>query len=125
MATYVLTIAGATKTWQERSLQISEDQNARNQCDFTVFSRAGTYRPALDDEVIITENGTRIFGGNITAVQETGHPASYSGAQILNHVECADFNALADRRWVNTVIPNGTSLYDALNTYILPYLSPF
>jgi hypothetical protein len=123
MLTYVLTIAGVTKTLQDRSIRIQEAQNARNTFQFQVLSKPGTYRPALDDEVLITETGVRIFGGNIVAVRETGHPNSFGGTPIINEIEVADFNALADRKIVNVVIPDGTSLYTALNTYILPFLS--
>jgi hypothetical protein len=123
-ATYVVTIAAVAQTLQEHSFRITEEQNARNQAEFDILSRAGTYRPALDAEVLISENGTRIFGGNIIAVRESGHSNSFGGVQIVNHVEVADFNALADRKYVNVVIPDGTTLYTALNTYVLPFLSP-
>jgi hypothetical protein len=124
-ATYSVTIGGVTVGIQERSLRISEQQNARTRARFVVMSRAGTYRPALDASVIITENGTRIFGGSVVAVRETGHPNSFGGLTILNDVEAADFGAYAERRSINVTIPAGTSLYTALNTYLLPYLSGF
>jgi hypothetical protein len=123
-ATYVLTIAGVTKQFQFQTIRITEEQNARNSAHFEVLSLPGTYRPALDAEVIITENGTRIFGGTIIAPRERGTNAS-AGPDRHRGRGGRFQRALADRRYVNVTIPAGTSLYTALNTYILPYLSGF
>jgi len=51
-----------------------------------------TFRPALNDEVIATLNGTRIFGGNVVEVREI-----VEGKLKFFQVMCKDFTFLLDR----------------------------
>lgn len=113
---YVLTIGGTTKTMQS-NWTIDETANGRNLFRFQIKSETGSYRPALDQEVLLTEGGVRIFGGNITRVLEAGL-APPKATSILNTVETADFNALADRRlYTNYLLPSG-SLKAALQAVV-------
>lgn len=124
-ATYVLTIAGVTRTIQRGTLEIIEALNSKAVLTFDLLDRGGSYRPSLDDEVLITENGTRIFGGTIDKIRERAHPDDIGGDSLLFTVTCEDFSGLAAWRRINTAIPAGTSIKDALDIYILPYYSGY
>lgn len=103
----VLTIAGSTKSLREGSLRITESTNGRNTMQFQVVSVSGTYRPSLRDEVVLTEGGTRIFGGYIDSAREMGLLAADWGS-ISHACAAIDYNALADRKIVTETIPSGT-----------------
>jgi hypothetical protein len=107
-ATYVLTIAGVQKNLQVGSLQIRESANGVNTISFDVLSRDGSYSPAMDAEVILTENGSRIFGGRINAPAKSRPNNGIGGSGILTRVSAHDFNEFASRRYINGTIPAGT-----------------
>lgn len=108
MAVPVVTIAGATKTLRERSLYLSETANGRAALSFSVVSTDGSYRPALDAEVIITEAGNRIFGGLVERPTEEGVMRTGYSAGIITAISCVDFNSYADRRLVNGTFASAT-----------------
>jgi len=113
-ATYALTIAGVAKSFAQGSLAIAETANGRNTIRLTILS--ASYRPALDAEVILTENGIRIFGGTINGTTESGH----GRGTIAVAVSAADFNGLAEQQHVPTQPPAGT--LKAFLTAMLAYL---
>src|SRR6476469_3713527 len=98
MATYAVTIGGVSKTFKG-GITITETANGRNKLSAAVYSAAGSYRPAVGDEVIVTEDGTRIFGGNIDTPGETG-AGGLGITPIVTNISAVDFNALADRRFI-------------------------
>ncbi len=122
MATYALTIAGTPVSIKAGSLRITETINGRNTMSFDVVSWTGSYRPAMGAEVIYTEDSTRLFGGLVDLPAEQG-VFSHGGTKLLNKVSAVDFNAYAERRYVNGIIPAGT-LKDAL-IVLEPYLTPY
>jgi hypothetical protein len=125
MATYVLTIAGATKSIAPGSLSITETLNGRATLECAIDSLDGSYRPALDAEVILTEDGTRIFGGLITRPAESGFGGSSGASAITTRISAVDFNALADRRHVIAGgFPPGFTLKAAL-TSLVGYLTAY
>lgn len=67
-----VTIGGIDRTNAIKSLSISDAINNQvDTCEFEVEKTiADTYVPALNDEVIITRDGTRIFGGVITTMTD-------------------------------------------------------
>jgi len=70
----VITIDGTDKTnrinWQRfRLTDIIDD--LVNTCTFTIQRKEAEVLPALDDEVIITDDGTRIFAGKIIDITKT------------------------------------------------------
>ena len=65
--------------------------------EFRIKNHPGkTYQPALSDEVIVTDNGQRIFGGIIT---ETKH--ENEGLLKYFSCTCKDYTYLMDRKLVN------------------------
>jgi hypothetical protein len=106
MPTYAVTIGGASKQIRE-GWTLRETINGRNTLSFEVTSLDGSYRPALGAEVIITEDGTRIFGGNIDQPSESGR-AGHGGTAMTTSCSAVDFNALANRRVLTGIIPTGT-----------------
>src|SRR5688500_20196563 len=62
---YVLTVGGVTRTMQEKSLRIREAANRISTISFSIVSMDGSVLPAIGEEVILTEDGVRIFGGHI------------------------------------------------------------
>jgi hypothetical protein len=108
MATVVVTIAAATKSIKAGSLNISMTANGRSTASFAVESTDGSYRPAQDAEVVITENGTRIFGGLLEEPKERGSAGGKGIPAIVTSVSAADFNVYAERRYVNGTVPAGT-----------------
>jgi hypothetical protein len=122
MATYVLTIAGATKTLKAGTLRISETLNGFGTMSFDTLSVDGSYRPAMNAEVLLTENGTRIFGGTVDVPSERGI-RPHGGTPLSNTVSVTDFNGYAARRHVNGVIAAGT--LEATLLVIEPYLTNY
>jgi hypothetical protein len=124
VATYACTIAGTPKTIQP-GVSITETANGRGRLACDVLSAAGTYRPAIGAEVILTEDvgagAVRIFGGTIDSANEAGF-GGLGVVPIVTKITAVDFNQLAERRYLNITIPTG-NLKAAL-TAILPYLTP-
>lgn len=70
--------------------------------EFRIKNHPGrTYQPALSDEVILTDNGQRIFGGIIT---ETKH--ENEGLLKYFSCTCKDYTYLMDRKLVNKTYTN-------------------
>ncbi len=118
----VLTIAGATKTLRAGSLSISQTANGRSTASFDVVSTDGSYRPAIDAEVIITEDSTRIFGGLVQRPEERGIVSGFT-AGIITKISCVDFNHYAERRLANGVQPEQSLA--AYLTFLVGYLTQF
>lgn len=121
-----LTIGGSAKAYRVGSLHLSASANGRTTAAFDVRSNDGTYRPALDAEVIITENATRIFGGLVDRPSESGVLGDKSGAYagIVTKVSAVDFNAYTERRFVNETLAAGT-LKSMLTTLVANYLTGY
>lgn len=96
----VITIDGVDRTSiiDTRSLQIKDKLNNRtNECTFAIkkYGSEGI-KPSLDDEVIVTLNGTVIFGGVIVSYDE-----SVEGKNVLNYdITCKDYSQYLNRRLV-------------------------
>lgn len=72
--------------------------------EFRIKNHPGkTYQPALSDEIILTDNGGRIFAGVIT---ETKH----ENEGLLKYIicTCKDYTHLMDRKLVNKTYTNQT-----------------
>jgi hypothetical protein len=97
---FTLTIAGVTKTFKAGSLELAHVANGRATSRFDVVSLDGTYRPALDADVIFTENGNRVFGGLVDIPREAG-PVQGSRDTITTAITAIDYNTYAERRIVS------------------------
>jgi hypothetical protein len=64
--------------------------------DCAIQSLNGSYRPAINQELIHTEDGVRIFGGLIDAPKEVGI-ARGATAGIVTAISAADFNVYPSR----------------------------
>ncbi|MCR4301786.1 MAG: hypothetical protein NUV51_09265 [Sulfuricaulis sp.] len=102
----VITIAGVTKSMLG-GYTITETANGRNTFSCQVLSEDGSYTPALNAEVIVTEDAVRIFGGNIDTPSLKG-VGNEAGTPIVTSVSAVDFNALAGHRYVTLDIVAGT-----------------
>jgi hypothetical protein len=105
--TYAFTIAASSKTIRSGSLRISETANGRNTMSCDVVSTNGSYRPAIGAEVILTEDGTRIFGGLIDSTYEAG-VGEYGSTAIVNSITCVDFNSYAERMFITNTSTSTT-----------------
>lgn len=99
--------------------RLSSPANGRASFQFDVLSRGGAYRPALDDQVLLTRGSDRLFGGFITDLRERGVGNEWL-PDIVTEVTTIDFNVLADRRVMTATIPSGT-LKDTL-TIVVSFL---
>ena len=95
--TVSFTIGGVSKDIQP-GWRINAVTNGRNTMTFKVTSLDGSYKPSIDDEVIFTVDGTRIFGGNIIRPTTKGL-GDYGGTPIETDVNVEDFNKLTQRRF--------------------------
>lgn len=114
----VVTIGGVTRYYRVGTLKITGAAKERTTASFSIRSNDASYRPALGDEVLITENGTRIFGGTVDRPSEQGVLADDTGAYvaITTSVSAADFNQYAERRVIDDGgFPAGWTLEQTLN----------
>jgi len=117
-----ITINGTPRGMQ--TLSISSAQNNRDRCTFKYMLPVGTTGPAIDDEIIVTEDQgggpIRIFGGTVKEPTISGL-AQTPTDEIEYNVNALDFNELGDRQIVTLTIPAGTTL-KAAATMLLPYM---
>jgi hypothetical protein len=119
VATYAFTIAASSKTIRSGTLRISETANGRNTMSCDVVSTNGSYRPSIGAEVILTEDGTRIFGGLIDSTFEAS-VVEQGTTPIVNSITCVDFNSYADRIFITNTA--GSTTLEAWIDYIVAAL---
>ena len=126
MANLSATIDGVEKRdfidW--KSLMISNVlTNQVDSCKFKTTSYSGkTYTPLNGREVVITHNGTRIFGGVIIKITQR------TDDNVMNtfNIECVDYTHLLNNRLVNESYENQTVNYivsDILTKYTSGFTS--
>lgn len=75
---------------------------------FTVKQPSGSaWKPEVDDEIIVTDGDTRIFGGGIVSVKQKAQVVNYLEYQV----ECLDYSFYLDRRLVLERFRNKTITY--------------
>lgn len=121
MAVYVLTINGVTKALRDGTPNIQEAAASIHTMSFEYVSLSGTDRVSNGDEVVLTEDGVRIFGGEIDGPAESYIVAGHPG--IVNKCQAVDFNVYIDRRIVNLIVPAGTlkQFLQAIEPYLTDY----
>jgi hypothetical protein len=118
------------------SFEIRETANGIStlRCDVAHYANTSpVYRPSIHDEVIVREDGVRIFAGYITQVRERGFggPNLYSAdghEQIVNEIGASDYSQLAQRRYVTVTIADGspaTTLHDFLSDLVDDYFDDY
>jgi hypothetical protein len=83
--------------------------NERSVCRLSLI---GAFRPLPLDEVIVTVDGVRVFGGTVQTVSETD-AGNWTTSTV--DVDAVDFNELADRIFINEPTSPGWTLRDAVS----------
>ena len=107
ITSYDFRVASQPVTGLKPGWRITNPANNKGTLSAVIISEDGSYTPQLDEEIIVLENGVRVFGGNITSVRTRG----VGGEQVyaLEHeITALDFNALASRRMFDATIPAGS-----------------
>jgi len=120
-----VTVGGVSKNIKRRSLYLSQQDNGRSTAAFTITSKDGTYTTPIDADVVISEDGTPIFGGRIDRPTIHGVPSGLTAA-VESDVNAADYSVFADWRFVKTEtdIPVG-SLKTFLQYVVDNYLDDY
>ena len=117
-----MTIGGVTTVFDEGSLEIAATASGVDRLTAAVTSIDGSVQPAMDAEVIVDRDGTRMFGGILDEPEEGGFQ-NVGLTPITTRITAKDFNVYAEWRLVFATIPAGT--LKAALTALLPYLSPY
>ena len=82
--------------------------------------------PMLNQEIVVTEDGVRIFGGVINELEYRAITSDPDASQdLMVSVSAEDFNALADKRTVASLtVPEGATLKQALEL-LVPELAAY
>lgn len=101
------------------SLTISNKQNGRNTCSFRLRDRLEGFAPLIGQEVIVEDNGTKIFAGTIDRTRKS---IPIRASEKFFDIECTDFNQLADRHLVPRIFTSqlaGDIVRDIVNTELV------
>ena len=109
-----------TESVLRKSLNVRNRINDRaDECRFTIKKKTTTpYRPDLNDEVIITNDGVRIFAGVIITIEEVVS----AGSLIEYSIVCTDYAHFLQRRLV-TERYEDTTASAIINSLISTYTS--
>lgn len=115
-----LTIAGADKykSLERDSWQLTRAAMAKASLSGEILSDDGTYRPELDDPVVMTQDAVTFFGGEIESVRERGIGGAGAGAAIINEITARDFNARLSRRFVTATLADGSTVKQAAQVLV-------
>lgn len=125
MATYILTVNAVERELRLGTLNLQSVINGRDTMTCQIVSLAAAYRPTLGHEVIVTENGNKIFGGLIESTEETKPDANAYHADIATEIQCVAFNVYADRRFITEAWPAGTDIADIATDIVTNYLADY
>jgi hypothetical protein len=120
MARVQVTIGGDLAEVLAGSLSIGRELRGRATCEFTLrLEQDGSVPPEIGEEVLVTKDGQRLFGGHIDSVSRRTIAAE---TYMEYRYTCTDWQHILDVRlaedptWVNT--PAGTILTDLKNLYL-------
>lgn len=117
MATYACTINGSSAILG-RGWRVSAPTNGRATLTGRVTASSPAAVPSIDQTIVLTEDGSPIFSGLITAVRAGGiggHPTT----DIDVDITAADLHIQATRRYlVGVTIAAGTSLRAAMDVIV-------
>lgn len=125
MAQYFLTIDGVEKEVRTHTLNLRRTASGVSTMTCDVMSFDGSYRPQVDDEVLLYEDSGGspydvVFGGLITIARERA--LTGWGEPITTEIAVSDFGLLAQRCVVSDTFAAGT-LKSQLQTLIADYLT--
>jgi len=107
MAVYICTIDGVERQVRRGTLRLVRRANVRPTLECEIQSLDGSYIPPKYGQLLITENGTPLFGGRVDHPSTSGIDGE-PVEQITTRVDCVDNNALADDLYLQTTFPGGT-----------------
>lgn len=127
VATWSLTIAGTDRTSlvARKSLKFTHIRGSRGTltCDIeTSVSDNTAFRPALDQEVKLTINGTVVFGGFITNTSDQPIAGMRGGTKTT--ITVGSYDMMLDRAYVTHSFVAGSSLHDVVSWVVTNILSP-
>lgn len=125
MATYILTINGVERDCRLGSLNWQAVVNGRDVLSCDVVSVGAAYRPTVGHEVVLSEDGTDVFGGIIDYTEESKASPDAVADDIVTRITARAFNIYADRRYVTETVADGTSLKTFVTTLVDDYLSDY
>ncbi len=121
---YILTINGTERKVKLGTLAFQGVVNGQNTFSCIVLSDPDApYRPTLGHEVVLSEDGTDIFGGFIDRTEEQGDDGQ-TIPEFMTEIVCVSYDVIADRRFVTETFPAGTTLegvLDVLEDYVTDY----
>lgn len=120
----VITIGGSDKSDYIELSSIRKTDAINSNPDVLEFKirQAGTknYKPSLNDEVIMTRSGTKIFGGVITRIKQTVEGAK----NIAYLITCNDYVKYLNRQLVTNRY-EGDTVEDIITDIVASYSSGF
>lgn len=105
--TFTVTIDGNTRSLQAGTMSIALRANERATMNAQVYSATGSWRPDLNEEVVITADSVVIFGGYIETALEAG-AGQQPIAAILTDITASDYNSIPSRKLVAEARPSET-----------------
>lgn len=98
MANPTVTIDGVDRTGKTKvnTVSIRRSLNDRSAMSVELIELAGTYRPVVGDQIVVTQDAVIRFGGYIESIEEQLIPGS--NLAIAYRCECVDYSRLLDWR---------------------------
>lgn len=126
-STWAFTIGGSDKkaTVAKRSLQVSMSRGTRGVLSALIWDKASdatAYRPVLDQEVLLTIDGTDRFRGFITDVSDKPLGGMRSGTGT--DIKVGSYEMVCDRVTVTHTFAAGGTLKDAVQWIVTNILGP-
>lgn len=123
MATLAVTINGsASGIFKVDGFSIKQSLNNIDSMTIDVMSADASVRPAINDEIVVTENATTIFGGIVVDAREVGIGGYGAGAGIVTRVNAKGYGIYPQRRLITIDLAAGT-LKSQLTTLVAEFAS--
>ena len=123
MAAGTLTINGTPRDVKDGSLRIVDNVNRRSSLSASIRSLDGSYSPDEDDDVVFEDASANVlFGGAVMKVEEDWQ---LQGDTLFSPIQCEDYTALAERRFISGAVSAGLSGRDAIDLVVDNYLAPY
>jgi len=119
---FTLAIAGVDRStlMLANTLKLMNNLSQTSTCTFTLWDPTSSFRPTIGQEIDVYSNTTKVFGGLVTAVDET---AFSSKRGIVCGVTASGWDVLLDRRVVGGWFPS--QLLSGLTTIVSNLVTTF